>query len=217
MSDPINNDSQVEALKTQIATLTTKMGEMETALSTATGDKTAAVEELKTTRKQLADAKAKLEDKEHSNGSPADAEAIVAAALAKRDKERADANKVSALDKFIKSHKDISPENDPTGLKLQAFKTKLSRFSTEGLTEVEQFNEVFEDAYRLLGNNTTNKQKSDMTPSAPLSPDEPEEVKIETLTPKEKKVLERLGWTTEKYLALKKKMPDYVHQILKDF
>ncbi len=219
MPEPIvpdgTNDSQAEALKAQIEELTKRNTILETEKSKEATDKQAAVDELKENRTKMAELKRQLAEKGGTD-QPADVDNAVAAALAKRDKERADTNKVAALDKFVKSHKEFLPENDPTGLKLQAFKGKLSRFNTDGLTEVEQFMEVFEDAGRLLGHTPQQKNNKPVMPNIPPSSDEPAEVIQSQLSPKEKKVLERMGWTEEKYLALKKKMPDYVERIFRD-
>lgn len=220
MSEPIvptgTNDSQ-EELKNKIAELEKKNKELENERDSAVGDKTRVVDELKESRGKLAELKEKLAGKQEAPKAE-DIAAVLDAELAKRDLENAAKLKAATLDRFVKAHKDLSPDNDPTGLKLTAFKTKLSRFSTEGMTQAEQFMEVFEDAYRLLGKqDTTQQPKPKVQTSEPSISEDPEEVIVTNLTSKEKKVIERLGWTEEKYLGMKKKMPSYVAKLLKDF
>lgn len=212
-------NSQVEVLKSQIVELTSKIDALVSENTKYKGNNESIVEELKETRGKMQKLKDELASTQGKNNAPAniDVEGAVAAALAKRDKERADANKATALENFVKTNKAFHPENDPTGLKLAAFKQKLSRFNLDGLTEEKQFVEVFEDVTRLLGNTAPQNGTSNQIPSIPPSVNEPSTIDVSPLSSREKAVCARLGWTEQKYIDLKKKMPDYVAKLLKDY
>lgn len=152
-------------------------------------------------------------------GTQPDVAEVVNAVLNDRDASRAKSNKVAALERFVNEHKEFHDDNDPTGKKREALETTLSRFNTEGLTEVDDFYSVIGDAARLLGANTAPQAGGEKTQENPYS-----STPKQSLTPKvtddsdldarELKLIEQNGWTKERYVKLKEKMPAYVQSLL---
>lgn len=161
---------------------------------------------------------------EAATANPEDAKIqdVVEKTLAAKDASRAKNNKVIALEKFITENKEFHPDNDAGGVRRAALEEKLARFSTEGMTEIEDFTNVIVDAEALLGRTDTTPKtptetevanpysstsKSTITPTVAIDKD---------LDPREQKLIEQAGFTKERYLELKAKMPDYINGLLKN-
>lgn len=153
--------------------------------------------------------------------------AKVAEAATKAAQEVVDAAKKDDIERmkedtilaFKKSKKEFAEDNDPAGIKYSAFEKKLAIFDLSSVTSQEQIEERLNSAFNLLpvqkDETVDNQQTSSSTPSdpggggpTPLNPD--------NLTPKEKKLIERVyGGDSEKYLKQKAKRPDYVEELLR--
>lgn len=181
------------------------------------------VEELKIERKAkqeaqdaaakaIADAAALPEPKPEDQK---DAATVVREILAQRDVDDAKTVRENAERKFKNSHKEFHPENDPAGIKYSAFEKVLARLNTTGLTSEEAYQSVFNDALTLMNRQQTNQEQI-ITPYAdtPVDGGTPRHEDPNGLSPKEKKLIQGLGWTEEKYLKLKKSRPAYVEQML---
>jgi len=141
--------------------------------------------------------------------------AVVKAVLEEEKASRAKSNQVTALEKFIAEHKEFTVDNDPTGLKRDALVRKLKIFNTQGLESTEDFYSVIEDANRLLGNVDTKPKTDDVIDTSTPTPDQtPNTVVSKVLTPQEKKLIDRIGWTEDKFLKTKAKRPDYVADLV---
>lgn len=146
---------------------------------------------------------------------------LVAEALNKKESEAAAKNKKTAFDKFLADNKEFHPENDPSGLKRIALEKKLALFNVNGLSEVDDFYSVMANAKALLGGQDTPPKTEDVkeiknpyastsrTTSNPTVTDSDTE-----LDSREKKLLEQVGWTKDKYLKMKAKQPAFVASIL---
>lgn len=134
--------------------------------------------------------------------------------LEREKASKAQSNKKEAFESFIKEHKEFDPSNDPTGLKRQALENKLSRFNTSGVVEKGDFYSLIEDAHNLLVSRGTDTKNSseEYTPytSTTVSVKQPTIVSDKELTPREKELIERNGWTKEKYLKLKTTNPSFL-------
>lgn len=142
-------------------------------------------------------------------------EDAVQEALAKRESESAKKNRETAEAAFRAAHKEFATDADPGGIKWAAFLNTLARLNATGLTSVEDFTGLFNDALRLMGKQEAPKERI-LAPGADTPSDggSPDAVDADGLTPKEKKVIEGLGWTVEKYLKQKKTRPDYIADLL---
>lgn len=154
-----------------------------------------------------------------SNPEESKIQSVVKEVLKSNDASRAKQNKTVALEKFITENKEFHSENDPTGIKREALEKKLKSFNTEGMTEVEDFVTVIGDAKTLLGQDTGSKTTTEEEVKNPYSSTSkstpsPKEAVDQDLNPKEQKLIARNGYTKEKYLELKTKMPDFVSRLL---
>ena len=153
-----------------------------------------------------------------NNASPEDEKiaSVVASELAKRELGRSQNNRKAAFDKFVKEHKEYLPDNDTGGLKRGALEREFNSFNTQGAVEVEDFEVFIGKADRLLrGEDTARQNESGSQPysSQPNNATPPVGGPDTDLTPQEKKLIDRNGWTKEKYLALKAKDPDYFDKL----
>lgn len=181
------------------------------------------VEELKTERKAKQDAQdavAKaLADKTEPvvtpSGDQKDPAELVREILAERDKGTAKAARDAAESKFKNAHKEFHPENDPGGIKYAAFERTLAKLNVAGLSSEQDFTAVFNDAFTLMNPQAASQERI-ITPYAdtPTDTGTPRTEDPNGLTPKEKKLIQSLGWADEKYLKLKKSRPAYVEQML---
>lgn len=181
----------------------------------------ALVEELKQERKkkqELAEELARKNNPPAPAPEPSQIEKEVEAVLAKKEASKAQANKSAAFEKFISLNKEFHPENDPTGLKRQALETKFNRFNLQGVIEERDFFDAIKDAHRLLGGTDTppviSKEIPNPYSTTPTPTPTPTPAPDGDLTPKEKKLMEKSGWTKEKLLKLKADKPDYLESLL---
>ena len=167
-------------------------------------------EELKKL-KEDASSSAKIDSKEK------EIEEVVKSIIQKQEEEKAKNNYKKAFERFIAEHKEFHPENDPTGIKREILEKKLSQFNLSGLKEENDFYSIINDAYRLVGGESGNNSGSgSQNPyaSTPVSENEPPSSGDSDITPEEKKLLERTGWSKEKLKEWKKKNPQYIESLL---
>lgn len=176
------------------------------------------VERLSREKEELADKLSKL-----SNGSggemPEDEKVknIVMSVLNEKDASSAEANKQAALAKFISENKEYHPDNDVSGLKLDALKKKMSRFNTQGLKSLDDFYSVIKESNILLGRD--NSQEASKEIENPYS-DSPKidvsakKMEISDLSDKEKELVKRGTVSKEKLQELREKKPEFLRQLL---
>lgn len=186
----------------------------------------AVVAELKEIRKERAFYKEafegmlskKEEIPEQKPVEPTEIEKTVLSVLQQQEAARVKAMKQAALERFISENKEYHPDNDITGLKRKALMEKVARFNTDGILDEQSFTSVIKDAHRLAGGSDSSpKTSKDVNPySVTPTSQTPEGNRTpeSELTDKEKKLLERTGYSVEKYLKLKKEKPEFIEQIL---
>ena len=206
---------QIQALEAK-ANLAT---ELEAKLKTAEDNVNSTVEELKELRqkKQAAEdiAKAALDAGNKGGDVEAKAREIVKSILDEEKSTKIEMTRSQFEANFKTSNPEFLPENDPAGIKFEAFKKVLGRFNTQNLNDEESLATVYGDAYTLM-TGTKPKSKQGSSPYA-FSPVSGGGVQVTTdgeLSPKEQKLLESSGWTKEKYLKLKTNQPQFVNQLL---
>jgi hypothetical protein len=187
-------------------------------------DKTSLVGETTELRKARADKDAELKlvqdalkaATEKNLQTPEDAKIAEALEklLSQKEQERATANKVAAFDKFVSDNKEYHPDNDAGGIKRAALEAQFARFNQAGVVEVDAFIKLIGDANALLRGIDTTRQTKTQIPSTPSPVNQPKSAPDDELTSKEVDVIERNGWTKEKYLALKAKMPDFIESLV---
>lgn len=122
-----------------------------------------------------------------------------------------------AKDAFKSKHKEFSDDADPAGIKYSAVEEQYKRFNTDSARSQKDYEEMMEDALRLVkarqsgGSKTIdNPYASDPNAKDTKSPAE----KDDDLSPKEQKLISNIGWSKEKYLEKKNKHPDLVNGLL---
>lgn len=147
-----------------------------------------------------------------------DVEEKVRSILSERDKAVIAQEKEEAFDEFKQTHKEFDPSNDPGGLKFAAFEKELKKFNLEGLTSKKQFSSRLKEVHEFM-----NRHKQPVedtitpTPVVPSSGADPSKGETHVLTQIEKTIINRLGWTSEKYLKIKLKNPVYVQKLIEQY
>lgn len=171
--------------------------------------------------KATADALAKAQEAlNKAEGTPpadsVDPAEAVRKAFEARDLEDAKKARESAEAKFKNSHREFHPDNDPGGLKYAAFERELGGLNLTGLKTEADFEGVFGKALKLMGK-TDKPEEQTLTPYD-SDPDNsggaPRNQNPNTVSAKEKKLYESLGWTEERYLKQKKSRPEFVADLL---
>lgn len=170
-------------------------------------------EQIELLKEQLA-AAVKKNDAEPEDKKIAEA---IDRVFAQRTQVSAEANKKAAFAKFVAENTEYNPDNDQGGLKFAALKKEFEQFNTSGLVEKEDFESVIGKAHALLrGTDTTRRTDTPSIPSSTTStPAAPASIVQSKVSDEEKKLIERNGWTEEKYLKLKAKMPDYMNNLIR--
>lgn len=202
-----------EELKAEIASL-------ESAKAALTG-------ELTDTRPKLREAQEKIDllteqlkaavEKNQANPEEQKIAEVVQKILGNETQKSAERNREAAFTKFVTENNEYHPDNDAGGLKLAALKREFAAFNTTGLVETEDFVQVIGKAHALLRGTDTTRQTTTAQPYSSTSsqPAAPAVVVDSKLTEQEKKLVEENGWTEEKFLKLKAKMPDVIEDLIK--
>lgn len=204
-----------------IEELQAKLAEAEQAKAALTGELTDTRPKLREKDDLINTLKEQLKaatDKNNENPEEEKIRKAVEAQLAKDRATTAEANRKKAFEKFVAGNKDYHPDNDQGGLKKAALEKELANLNTwNTLTETEDLIAVIGKANTYLRGVDTSRQNDTTvapyssttnSPAAPVGDDK------DGLSPSEKKLIERNGWTKEKYTALKAKMPDYVENLV---
>lgn len=200
-------------------------------IATLESEKSNLVNEIKEDRKarqalkdEVETLKTALTQSVEGNKNPEDdkVKSVVENVLASREASRATNNRKIALEKFVTENKEFHPDNDSTGIMREALERKLSSFNLSGLSEVDDFIKVIGEAKTLLVQKDTGTKSSietevknpySSTSQSTITPT----VKDTTgLTAAEVKLIGQAGFTKEKYLELKSKMPSYINGLLKN-
>lgn len=200
--------------------LRTKLAEAEAAKAALTGELTDSrprLREANETIVTLQEALRKATEKNNANPEEQKIEDVVRKLLGNKEQQDADKNRKAAFDQFISEHKEYSSDNDPGGVKKSALEKEFNNFNLSGLLETADFKARIEKADRLLRGSTSREteQESNSNSSGPSSTTAIEPDNSTKLTPREKEVVDRNGWTEEEYLRLKAKMPGYVESLFK--
>lgn len=209
-------DKEIETLKEKVTELTGKL--------------TGASSELAEDRKKRADIEgardaALLKIKELEGKAtpivPAvepKVEDVVRTVLQERDKTDAESNKTTAEATFKTRYKvKFDDSSDPGGIKFSAVKAKFSKFNLDGAKTVDDFLNIFEEAYTLV--DPKKPAAPTYTPYAatpPTSGEGPREENGIKLSDKEQEVIDRLGWTPEQFKKMKEQRPQYVASLFKN-
>jgi hypothetical protein len=208
----------------EVQKLTAEVAKLTAELAKASSEKEGVVGELKGERSKKQEVEAKLtlaeaalaEAKKTAN--PTDVKGQVLEILNEKEKGTALENRKSAEAKFKEAYKEFHPDNDPGGVKFAALQGKLTRFSTEGLKTEQDFVGLMEDAYTLTTGNKPQPREVVFYASSPSGTNvQPKTIDGNRLTTKEDKLIQSLGWTTEKYLAQKAKRPHYVAELVANY
>lgn len=206
-------EKSVDELKAEIATL-------EAAKVALTG-------ELTDTRPKLREAQEKIDllteqltaavQKNQANPEEQKIIEVVQKVLGTETQKSAEKNREAAFTKFVADNNEYHPDNDTGGLKLAALKREFAQFNTTGLVNTEDFATVIGKAHALLRGTGTPSQTTTVTPysstpSQPAAPSAPTDSKV---SPEEAELIKQNGWTEERFLALKAKMPGVIEDLIK--
>lgn len=198
--------------------------ELKAKIATLEADKLALVGELTDNRPKLREKDEAIEllktqlqaAVEKNTATPEEAKITEAVEklLSAKEGERALANKKAAFDKFVSENKEYHPDNDVGGIKKAALEAQFNRFNQTGIVEVDAFVKLIGDANALLRGHDTSRQPNTPVLSTPSSVTTPAALPDNELSPKEITLINNNGWTKEKYLELKGKMPDFIDGLL---
>jgi hypothetical protein len=205
-----------EQLKSKIAQLESEKSNLVDELK---GDRSKNRDALTAKESEIEDLKVLLTQAiEKNNSAPTEDEKIanvVRAVLNEGKQEDAAKNKKAAFDKFVAEHTEYHPDNDAGGLKLKALEKEFSSFNTTGIVSIDDFVAVVGKAERLLRDTDTSRQTETITvPSTPAPSVAPRSTVVDKISPSERAVIERNGWTEERYLKLKDSNPDLVASLV---
>lgn len=200
--------------------LRAKLAEAEAAKAALTGELTDTRPKLREANETIELLKQQLQaavQKNDANPEDQKIEAVVQRFLGNKEQQDADRNRKQAFDQFINEHKEYSSDNDPGGVKKSALEREFGNFNLTGLVETTDFKARIEKADRLLRGSTIRETENGNEPnsSGPSSTTAIEPENSTKLSPREKEVIERNGWTEAQYLSLKTKMPGYVESLFK--
>jgi cation transport regulator ChaB len=183
--------------------------------------KSGLVEEIKETRKKKQEAEADRDllksDKEDENKDEVDKK--IEEALSNKEQEEVKRNQESAKELFKDKNKELKEDADAGDIKWSAVEKQLGRFDMSKARSEKDFQELYQDAYRLARKESSNDSGS--KPSNPYSSDSnavrdtsgSNEESV-SLSEREKQVVERIGWSEEKFLEQKKRRPSYVNGLI---
>jgi hypothetical protein len=172
------------------------------------------VEELKEMRQKKAELEEKLKQGS-AQGQPSIEEVVTNKIREAEMLRQAEERKIAqqrAKEKFMAEHKEFLPENDPSGIRMAALEKKLQRFNLSGASSEDDALEIYNDAFKLLSEKDSGSNFSGVTPP-PASGGSSRYESTGSLTAKELGVIQRLGWTREKYFEMKAKHPQLVSDL----
>lgn len=191
--------------------------EKDEALQKAEADKTATVGELKDLRAKKQELEKSLEESKKPQTTEPEAQTTeeqFEAFLQKKQQEEAKANREKAIEEFRASNHEFSEAADPGGIKFAAFERELKKFNLSDLSSTDDFKSRFREVHDFMNrgekpDETVNTYKG--TQKAPAEPPSGNEKALDAV---EKKLIDNMGWSVDRYLALKEKMPAYIEQQL---
>lgn len=182
--------------------------------------KNSLVEELKETRKRAQEAEADRDLLKNNNTESEEevdeVDKKIQQALSKKEQEEVKQRREKAEESFRNRHKNL--KDDSSGIKFAAVEKQLERFDLSKARTQEEFEGIYEDAYRLARKEDSGSSKSREAAyasdeTAAKNTSSPQESSDE-VSSKEREVIERLGWTEEKFLQQKKRRPSYVNRLI---
>lgn len=208
--DKVLTAEEVEEIRKEREELRLKLEEKEKA-------EKAIIEELQSERTQRQKAQEELKGKEGATESPddEDPEKVVERVLTRRQEEERKSSQEQALREFRKNHPEFNEENDPAGIAFKKFEDTLSKFNLSDVKSKEDFSNRFGEVYEFMNRKSTPSESKNFHSGTKDSPgSSPREDDTVVLSDAEKKVMEQIGWTKEKFLEQKAKRPHFVASLL---
>lgn len=207
---------QVEELKSKIAALETEKANIVGELQDDRKKRQDLQEEVNLLKTSLEDATKKNLESTDPKDVLQTVSALLDQKLGERDASVAKGNKTAAIERFVNENKEFHPENDTTGKRREALENAIAMFNTGGLVSESDFYQVVKNAHRVLGGNTTPSDPAPQNPYSSTSPSstDPKPSGDPELSAGEKRLIEKNGWTKDRYLALKAKNPGYMEKLV---
>lgn len=214
-------DTLEEGVKQEVEKLESAIAERDQKLSNA-GQELASnrtkKQELEAERDALT-IKLKEAEQKSQGGVPQalNVEDTVRKILGEKEVQSAAQNRATAEARFKSAHPEFGAESDPSGVKFDTVKGKLARFSLNGLSSVEDFLSVYSEAYTLVNPARQVENGNSFTPFAASPSDTgagPRDANKSKLSAKEKRLVDSLGWTEERFMKQLTARPHYVKALL---
>lgn len=171
------------------------------------------VEELKAEREAKRLAKEEVE-KIKSTANADDPEEIVKRILNKKDEESVQEAFDSVKEEMRRSHNEFDPTTDSAGIVFKKFEDELAKFNFDGLKTKEQIKARMQEVYEFQNRGKRTETKPNFYGGTKnISTDAPA-LDGNSLTGGEKKLMEDLEWTKERFLQVKEKRPAFVKSLL---
>ncbi len=204
-NDNLLSSEEIQALISEREAFKAKATELETGLKNV-------VEEIKTLRKENSNLKEKSAPPVPSD----DIEEKITRILEEKTNQSKVARRNELINEFILKTKEFSPENDIAGLKRDALKKKLERFSIPSNASEDEIIEMLKDASMLVLNKKIETPIVN-TVDVTINPNPSSTVRNQSgvsLDDVEKAAIQRLGWDEKKFLDMKQKYPELVSSLL---
>lgn len=189
------------------------------------------IEELKEVRKSRAEDRAALDallkDKKDEDDAeeakPAiavvDVKKTVESLLEAREKAKLSNVRVDVLNKFKNSKVEFNEANDPGGIKFKAYEKELSKFNLDNIQDAEVFQERYDDVYLYMKRKESRQDSNQNNIYAGTNQHsgakDPQTTDTNTLSKPEMDLINKQGWSKERFLKLKAKQPTYVTSLLR--
>ncbi len=211
--DNLLSSEEIQALLAERESLKIKNSELETGLKNV-------VEEIKGLRKENSTLKDNPKQMNNTGElrqySQEEIDERVRSILSESNRAAITAKRTELIEKFIRESKEFSPENDVAGLKRDAFKRKLGKFSLPLDASEDEVLETLKEASILVLNKRSNESFNNPV-DINLTPNPADTFKNQsktTLTDAEKAAMQRVQWDEKKFLEMKAKYPELIESIL---
>lgn len=185
-------------------------------LATAESAKTATVGELTELRKKKQEIESELEEARKPKTQEPDGgkstEQQFEEFMSRKQQEEAKTNREKAIEDFRTSSQEFSDAADPGGIKFAAYKREMAKFNFNDLSSVDDIKGRLREVHDFMkrsekpASDSVNLHKGTGRDSSGDAPAED----VNALDAGDKKLIQQLGWTPERYQKYKEKNPEYV-------
>ncbi len=180
-------------------------------------DKANVISELTQKRESERLAKEELErvkKEKESDPSISDPRKIVEEVLNQKEQEAAKEAFKDAIEDLKKTYNEFSQETDAAGIVFGKFENEMRKFNFSGLKTKEEFKARLDEVYNYM-NRTLPPKSQEFYQGTRQSGSEQKTTDKNTLSDKEMRLIQSMGWDKERYLKTKAKRPVFIESLLK--